>query len=263
MLNNPTTAVDLTGRRYLVTGAARGIGLAIARALHIANAEVVATDRDFEAIDPVLSENERFWTARLDVSDARAVEYLIARTEAEIGPLDGLAHAAGILHLGLCTELTDEQWTHTLATNATGAFNLCRTVSRYMQERKRGAMVVVGSNAATTPRRGMAAYAASKAATLAMVKCLGLEVAEYGVRCNLVSPGSTDTDMQRALWRDGQGADDVIRGDLNKHRLGIPLGRIAQPEDIAEVVVFLLSDQARHITLENIVVDGGATLGCR
>lgn len=95
-------------------------------------------------------------------------------------------------------------------------------------------------------------------------KCLGLEVASRGVRCNTVSPGSTLTDMQRALWTASTDQEEatrrVIEGDLATHRTGIPLGRIADPADIADAVVFLVSDRARHITMHDLYVDGGATL---
>ena len=108
----------------------------------------------------------------------------------------------------------------------------------------------------------MGAYAASKAATSQMLKCLGLELAQANIRCNIVAPGSTDTHMQRQLWTEASSAEKVIAGSLENYRLGIPLQRIATPENIASVVLFLLSSNAAHITLESILVDGGATLGC-
>jgi 2,3-dihydro-2,3-dihydroxybenzoate dehydrogenase len=107
----------------------------------------------------------------------------------------------------------------------------------------------------------MAAYAASKAAATQLTRCLGLELAEYGIRCNIVSPGSTDTEMQRLLWSDETGKQSTIYGSLKDFRLGIPLSRIATPEEIADAVLFLLSDQARHITMHDLRIDGGATLG--
>ncbi|MFD5456818.1 SDR family oxidoreductase, partial [Streptomyces olivaceus] len=129
----------------------------------------------------------------------------------------------------------------------------------------RGAVVTVASNAAGVPRAGMAAYAASKAASVMFTKCLGLEVAPLGVRCNTVSPGSTLTEMQRAMWEHAPGGAEagrrgVIEGDLAAYRTGIPLGRIAEPADVADAVVFLASDRARHITMHDLYVDGGATL---
>jgi 2,3-dihydro-2,3-dihydroxybenzoate dehydrogenase len=129
-----------------------------------------------------------------------------------------------------------------------------------MIARKRGAIVNVSSNAATTPRASMGAYAASKAAVTQMTRCLGLELAEHGIRCNIVSPGSTDTEMQRAMWRTGSSAERVIEGSLADYRLGIPLRKIAQADDIVDSILFLLSDRASHITLHDLRVDGGATL---
>lgn len=107
----------------------------------------------------------------------------------------------------------------------------------------------------------MAAYAASKAAAVMFTKCLGLELAAHHIRCNIVSPGSTETDMQRALWQDENGARDVIRGSLDTYKTGIPLQKLAKPSDIANAVLFLASEQANHITMHDLCVDGGATLG--
>ena len=144
--------------------------------------------------------------------------------------------------------------------NATGVFHMCREVSRRMVPRERGCIVTVSSNAAGVPRHGMSAYAASKAAATLFTKSLGLELAEHGIRCNVVAPGSTDTDMQRGMWSDDQGARRVIEGSPGTFKTGIPLGRLAAPEDIADAVVFLVSDQARHVTMHDLYVDGGATL---
>jgi 2,3-dihydro-2,3-dihydroxybenzoate dehydrogenase len=106
----------------------------------------------------------------------------------------------------------------------------------------------------------MAAYAASKAAATKLTRCLGLEVAEYGIRCNIVAPGSTRTPMQDAMWAAGSSPAAVIEGSLETFRSGIPLRRMAEPSDVADAVVFLLSDQASHITMTDLYVDGGATL---
>jgi Enoyl-(Acyl carrier protein) reductase len=111
----------------------------------------------------------------------------------------------------------------------------------------------------------MAAYAASKAAVAAFTRCLGLELAAHGTRCNVVSPGSTDTPMLRALPALATGSADTlldacIAGAPERFRVGIPLGRVAQPADIAEAVLFLLTDRARHITVQELIIDGGATL---
>jgi Dehydrogenases with different specificities (related to short-chain alcohol dehydrogenases) len=119
----------------------------------------------------------------------------------------------------------------------------------------------VASDAAHTPRIGMSAYGASKAALKSLALTVGLELAGSGVRCNLVSPGSTDTDMQRGMWQSDDAEQQRIRGFGEQFKLGIPLGKIAKPQEIANTVLFLASDCASHITLQDIVVDGGSTLG--
>lgn len=107
----------------------------------------------------------------------------------------------------------------------------------------------------------MAAYAASKAAASMFTKSIGLELARHGIRCNVVAPGSTDTRMLTSMWHDESGPKGTIEGRPEAFRVGIPLGRLARPSDIADAVVFLLSDQSSHITLHDLTVDGGAALG--
>lgn len=258
---------ELTGRLALVTGAGRGIGEAVVHALAGQGARVLATDLAVEGVtaSPAGTYDGRVTTRTLDVTDAKAVEALIAEAEDSLGPLDITVNVAGILRSSRVAELTDEDWAATFAVNTDGVFHVSRAVSRRMAERGRGSIVTVASNAAGIPRSGMAAYAASKAAAVMFTKCLGLEVASRGVRCNTVSPGSTLTDMQRAMWSAGggdeaAGARGVLEGDLAGFRTGIPLGRIADPSDIADAVAFLVSDRARHITMHDLYVDGGATL---
>jgi 2,3-dihydro-2,3-dihydroxybenzoate dehydrogenase len=249
----------------LVTGAASGIGFAVAQALCASGARVALCDRDEARLHAAADRLRGQWpgaelqTQVLDVRERAQVKRCADAVESGFGPIAQLALVAGTLHLGRATELSDQAWDDSFATNTTGAFQLARAIVPRMAARGRGALVAVASNAAHTPRMDMAAYAASKAALVMFVKCLGLEVARFGVRCNCVSPGSTDTPMQRALWT-ASGPAPVIAGDLERFRLGIPLGRIAEPSDIAAAVLFLLSDQARQITMQDLCVDGGATL---
>src|SRR5690606_12312090 len=153
-----------------------------------------------------------------------------------------------------------EAWRHVFDVNTHGVFNVSRALAARMQQRKRGALVTVGSNAAGVPRQNMAAYAASKAASHMFTRCLGLELGRDGVRCNLVAPGSTLTPMQTGMWADESGADAVIGGSLETFKVGIPLGRLAVPDNIADAVMFLLSEPASHIPMAPLYVDGGATL---
>ncbi|MFD9330537.1 2,3-dihydro-2,3-dihydroxybenzoate dehydrogenase [Streptomyces sp. NPDC060065] len=264
-----SAGTELAGRLALVTGAGRGIGEAVVAALVEQGARVLATDLAFENVTALADKYGEQVTARpLDVTNAAAVEALVAEAERTLGPLDIAVNVAGILRSSDVVDLTDEDWAATFAVNTDGVFHVSRSVARRMavrgRGRGRGSIVTVASNAAGIPRAGLAAYAASKAAAVMFTKCLGLEVASRGVRCNTVSPGSTLTDMQRALWTASTDQEEatrrVIEGDLATHRTGIPLGRIADPADIADAVVFLVSDRARHITMHDLYVDGGATL---
>ncbi|MFI5932234.1 2,3-dihydro-2,3-dihydroxybenzoate dehydrogenase [Actinoplanes sp. NPDC051494] len=239
----------------LVTGAARGIGAAVVRALAAAGHRVVATDLVAPAGLPGAE-----CALAMDVRDTAAVDAAVARVEGNAGPIEVLVNVAGILRTGPVLDTGDADWAAVLDVNATGVFRVSRAVAARMAGRRRGVIVTVASNAAGVPRAGMAAYAASKAAAVHFTRCLGLELAGAGIRCNVVSPGSTDTPMQRALWTGPDGAAAVVRGDPANYKVGIPLGRIADPGDIAAAVVFLASPAARHITMQNLYVDGGAAL---
>ncbi|QPM91529.1 SDR family oxidoreductase [Pseudooceanicola algae] len=247
------------GRRAFVTGAAGGIGLAAVRLLHEAGAMVTATDLPaaLETLPTDATDLAR-WEP-LDVSDPEAVTKAIARAEAG-GPLTLGLHAAGALFLSSMLETPAEDWRRIFDINTHGTFFVTQALGRVMAPRGTGAIVAVASNSAGIPRLGMGGYPASKAAAAMAVRCLGLELGQHGVRCNLVNPGSTLTPMQTGMWDDAEsGAAGVIRGSLDSFKSGIPLGKLATPEDIARAAIFLLSDEAGHITMADLYVDGGAT----
>jgi 2,3-dihydro-2,3-dihydroxybenzoate dehydrogenase len=249
----------LSGRLALVTGAGGGIGAAVVRLLVEEGARVVAADLPSTALSGLAFLNG-VRVEPLDVSDGAAVEALFERIEAEDGPIDLVASVAGVLSNVTVDQTSDAEWRRVFAVNTDGVFHLGRAASRRMGERGKGAFVTVSSNAAGVPRHAMAAYAASKAAATMFTRCLGLELGPKGVRCNIVAPGSTLTPMQTGMWADEEGAARVISGSPETFRAGIPLQKLATPEDIAEAVVFLLSDRAAHITMTDLYVDGGATL---
>jgi len=257
--------MDMCDRNALVTGAAGGIGAEVAAALARRGAAVAAVDRDAERlharVDAFAGVGLTLTAFPADVSCGQSVEDVVDQVERVLGPVDFLVNAAGVLRPGPASAVTDEEWRDTFAVNVDGVFHVSRTLATRMVERRRGAIVTVASNAAGTPRVGMAAYAASKAAATMYTKCLGLELAPHGIRCNVVAPGSTDTPMLRQLWTDANSRRDTLVGAPEKFRVGIPLGKLAKPSDIADAVVFLLSDQASHITMHDLTVDGGATLG--
>lgn len=259
-----TRLAEFSGQCIAVTGAASGIGAALARELLEQGARVAALDIQAEGLDALRTvcgpRATNLRTFVVDVSQAGAAEQALSQAEAALGPFDKLACVAGVLEMGDAVDLQDAQWARCFGVNATGVFNVCRYVARGMIARRAGAIVNVSSNAATTPRAGMSAYAASKAAVSQFTRCLGLELAGHGIRVNLVSPGSTDTAMQRAMWDLGSSREAVIGGAPAQYRLGIPLNKIATPEEIVQSILFLLSDRASHITLHDLRVDGGATL---
>lgn len=249
----------LSGRLALVTGAGGGIGAAVVRLLVEEGARVVATDLPSTDLSGLAFLNG-VRVEPLDVSDGAAVEALFERIETEDGPIDFAVSVAGVLSNVTVDQTSDAEWRRVFAVNADGVFHLGRAASRRMGERGKGAFVTVSSNAAGVPRHAMAAYAASKAAATMFTRCLGLELGPKGVRCNIVAPGSTLTPMQTGMWADEDGAACVIAGSPETFKAGIPLQKLATPEDIAEAVVFLLSDRAAHITMTDLYVDGGATL---
>nr|WP_199066510.1 2,3-dihydro-2,3-dihydroxybenzoate dehydrogenase [Chromobacterium sp. ASV5] len=247
---------DFAGQCAWVTGAAQGIGAEIARRLAAAGARVVALDRGFDGE----TTRDGLRCLPLDVADAEAVAALCGRLQAEDSLPDVVVNAAGILRLGTLETLSLDDWHACLAVNVSGPFYLLRALLPHFKARRRGAIVNVASNAARVPRLDMAAYGVSKAALVSLSHNLALELAPYGVRCNVVSPGSTDTPMLRGMWRDDSGAARTIAGKPEAFRLGIPLGKLAAPSDVAQAALFLASDLSGHITMQDIVVDGGATL---
>lgn len=246
---------EFAGQYVWVTGAGRGIGYQTALAFHQAGAIVTGFDLGFP------QQSYPFSTVMLDVANGRQVAEVCGSQLAAQPRLDVLVNAAGILRMGATDALSDADWNETFAVNVGGAFNLFRTTMARFREQCHGAIVTVASDAAHTPRIGMSAYGASKAALKSLALTVGLELAQYGIRCNLVSPGSTDTDMQRAMWVSPDAEQQRIRGFGEQFKLGIPLGKIARPEEIAQTVLFLASPRASHITLQDLVVDGGSTLG--
>lgn len=251
----------------LVTGAAQGIGLAIARQMACEGASLAMWDIHAARLNQqamrLVEAGHSVHPGVVDVREHAQVRQALDEVLARLGRIDVLVNAAGILHTGTLLDMAPQDWEDTFKVNTLGVFHVTTAVAVHMRAQASGCIVTVGSNAATTPRLQMGAYAASKAASSQFTKCLGLELAPHGIRCNVVSPGSTDTPMQRALWTSPDSADRVIEGDLSQHRLGIPLQRIADADDIAQAVCFLASDAARHITLHDLRVDGGATLDGR
>ncbi|WP_036605622.1 2,3-dihydro-2,3-dihydroxybenzoate dehydrogenase [Paenibacillus assamensis] len=256
----------MEGKVALVTGAAQGIGEAVVRALAEQGARIAVVDRNEAGLRSLVVDltevGAKVLGYKVDVGRSSEVEAIVGQVERDLGPIDMLINVAGVLRMGAIESLSDEDWQSHFTVNTNGVFYASRAVVRRMATRQSGAIVTVSSNASKVPRTQMSAYVASKAASTMFTKCLALEYAKDNIRCNVVSPGSTDTEMQRLLWKDENGAQPIIDGSSESYRVGIPLGKIATPADIAASVLFLLSSRAGHITMHDVCVDGGATLGC-
>ncbi|MGW6335847.1 SDR family oxidoreductase [Nocardia rhamnosiphila] len=260
------------GEGVIVTGAAGGIGAAIAAELAGDSANIALWDRDSRVHEIAARlgrqhEDTGVTSAEVDVSDAAAVAEAFDKELAARGIPRVVVHAAGAMIGGSALDTSPAEWQRCVAVNAGGAVYVAQRAAREMMAAGTGSIVVVSSNSATVPRVNLAAYGAAKAAATAFTRSLALQVAPHGVRVNLVSPGSTDTPMLRGMYADSDenglgeaGRAGLLDGDPENYRLGIPLRRIADPADIAAAVRFLVSDAARHITMHDLRVDGGATL---
>jgi NAD(P)-dependent dehydrogenase (short-subunit alcohol dehydrogenase family) len=247
--------MKLDKRRAVVTGAARGIGRAIARCFLDEGASVALLDRDALALQPAArslgGDSARALSVSCDVSDEASVERAVARVLDWAPRLDILVNGAGINEEPApVTATTTGQWNDTLDTNLRGAFLLCRALIPHMND---GAAVVhVGSILGLVGVEGCAAYSASKGGLLALTRAMARDHAP-GVRVNCVCPGAIDTAMFEAyVARTDDPAGERARIDAS-----IPLGRIGTVDDVARAVLFLASDDAGWITGQTLVVDGG------
>ena len=252
---------------FIVTGAARGIGAVVVKKLIQQQHRVIGIDLNtdlnhWEVFQQLsCSEQQNFHAIAQDITQSDVLIEKIQKSPWRDEPISGLVNAAGILEMGSLLDTTAAQWQHNIAVNFIGPAMLSQWVAQQMLAHKNGAIVSISSNAALVPRMNMGLYATTKATVSHYFKNLALELAPHGIRCNLVLPGSTLTHMQKQLWSSDQPPAGIIEGNLEHYRSGIPLQKMAEPEDVANAILFLLSDQAKQITMHELVIDGGATLG--
>ncbi len=244
--------MDLEDSVAMVTGAGRGIGLAVARALAEDGARVALIDIDDRRLDSALERLGALRKACLgcsaDVSDRNRITQLVSELVGRFGRMDILVNNAGIYELLAFADITEEQWDRVLDVNLKGAFLCTQAVLPIMKEQRGGCIVNMASSAAKTGGQLCGAhYAASKAGLIALTKSVAREVAPYGIRVNAVAPGRIDTPMIHT----------VSPEENEAMRRQIPLGRIGTPDDVAGAVRFLVSDAADYVTGEILDVNGG------
>jgi 3-oxoacyl-[acyl-carrier protein] reductase len=240
---------DPLSRSVLVTGGNRGIGLAIARAFADAGDKVAITCRSGEA--PAELKEAGCLAVKCDITDAEQVEQAYKEIEAEHGPVEVLVANAGITKDQLLMRMSEEDFTSVLDTNLSGTFRVVKRANRGMLRARKGRVVLISSVVGLLGSAGQANYAASKAGLVGFARSLARELGSRNITFNVVAPGFVDTDMTKVLTEE-QRANIVSQ---------VPLGRYAQPEEIAATVRFLSSDDASYITGAVIPVDGGLGMG--
>jgi meso-butanediol dehydrogenase / (S,S)-butanediol dehydrogenase / diacetyl reductase len=242
-------------RRYVISGAASGIGRATALRLAAGGAQIAGIDRDplTQVAAEVASAGGHMLALEADVTDLPAIEDAVAKAVAELGGLDGAASVAGIGDFtGDVTEIEPEVWERVLAINLNGTFHVSRAVIPHLRERG-GAIVNVSSQFGLVGCLSSPAYCASKAAVIGLTKAMAIDHAADGIRVNCVCPGPTDTPMLR-----GTRGMERERARTEHRNL---TGRLMRPEEIAATIAFLLSEDAASTTGSVVAVDGGWTAG--
>lgn len=245
----------LKGKTAVVTGASRGIGRAIAIKLAKLGANIVVNYRNsVDAVQEVVKEIEALGVKALavqaDISSYSDVEFMMKKCIEEFGSLDILVNNAGITKDGLLMRMKEEDFDSVIDINLKGAFNCTRHVSAIMLKQRRGRIINISSVSGITGNAGQVNYSSAKAGIIGMTKAVAREFASRGITCNAVAPGYIQTDMTKAL---PEKVKDVIMNT-------IPLKRLGMPEDVANAVAFLASEEAAYITGQVINVDGGMVM---
>ncbi|MBQ6538239.1 MAG: 3-oxoacyl-[Eubacterium sp.] len=245
----------LEGKIAVVTGASRGIGKAIAQGLAVEGAYVIvnyngSVDKANEVVDSIKSAGGNAEAIACNVGDSDAAKDFFAAIVKEHGGIDILVNNAGINRDDLVMKMSEEDFDAVITTNLKGTFNGVKNVSRPMMKKRSGRIINIASVAGVIGNAGQANYAASKAGVIGLTKSVAKELSSRGITVNAIAPGFIETDMTDKL-------PDSVKEEAVKQ---IPLGRFGEPEDIANMAVFLASDKAKYITGQVFCVDGGVAI---
>ncbi len=247
--------MHLTGKTAIVTGGSRGIGRAIALRLAEEGANVAViyagnTAAAEETQKAIAAQGGQSIAIQCDVANEEAVTAMVKQVKEQFGSVDILVNNAGITRDGLLMRMKTADWQAVLDTNLTGTFFCTKAVTKLMMKQRSGAIVNLTSVVGLTGNAGQANYAAAKSGIIGFTKSVAKELASRGIRANAVAPGYIDTDMTAVL-------SDTVKEEMIK---AIPMGRIAQPQEVANAVLFLVSDCSSYITGQVLNVDGGVVM---
>lgn len=242
----------LAGRRVLVTGAASGIGLAVARVFQREGARVAMLDRDERRLKDVAGDAV---TVVADVADERQVRDAVGQATATLGGLDGVVNSAGVDLMREFEAMTSAEWSRVMAVDLTGPMLVCHAALPAMKQAGRGTIVNVASGAALRPLENRTAYCAAKAGLVMFSKTLAMDLARYEIRVNAICPGIIDTPMFRSSWEGTADPQTELAKILDRY----VIKRIGEPDDIAHAALYLTSDESKFVTGTALAVDGGRT----
>src|SRR5215468_4783501 len=257
--------MELAGQVAIVTGAGRGVGRATALELARLGADVVVAELDQDGAKRTAGEvaalGRRALAVPTDVTSRADLRGMVDRARAELGRIDILVNNAGIYRAAATLDVTEEHWDAVLDINAKGVFFASQAVLPAMIAQKSGSIVNLASMAGKIGSRTNLPYNASKAAVISMTKSLALAHAAEGVRVNCVCPGFVETDMWAAVAREQGALLGLTAEEFTRQRAGtVPLGRMERPEDVANVIGFLVSSKSGYMTGQALSVDGGLVM---